>query len=73
MAHVRMGVCDVPASRKSGMKFCPYCNVDPPHILQLQAEPQLMSMDPRSVALFPNIPMFRRVPDLLHMVKNVTK
>ena len=72
MAHMRMGVCDPPGCKKIGKRLCPYCTLEPAKILKLQEEASPISTIPRNGSLMPLVPMDRRVPDLLHMVKNVT-
>ena len=73
MAHFRMGLCDAHSSKKIGKRLCPYCTASPELIHNLQEDRQILEIIPRHGSLLPNIPMNRRVPDLLHMVKNVTK
>ena len=74
MAHVRMGVCDAPTSHISEDKcVCPYCKLEPIYIKRIQPLSSEIDLEPRQGSLFQNVCMDRRVPDLLHMVKNVTQ
>lgn len=75
MAHHRMGLCEAPNSTGETTYLCQYCRTPAKDIVYPRRITNAPTLDiqPRPGALFPNIPMDRRVPDLLHMVKNVTK
>lgn len=75
MAHHRMGVCDSPNSTKNSNYLCQYCRKSANLICfptSLEEELEIEEI-PRIGALMPNINMSRRVPDVLHMVKNCTE
>lgn len=74
MAHYRMGACDAPACKTEGYRLCQYCCAKPIDIRKPKADQRIYEVveEPKCGAGFPNIPMTRRPPDLLHMVKNVT-
>lgn len=75
MAHHRMGLCEAPNTSGESQFLCQYCRTKAKDInypRRIEGVPEFQN-EPRNGALFPKIKMERRVPDLLHMVKNVTK
>lgn len=74
-AHQCLGECDGPSSKKIWRRPCPYCEITPKkmHHPIVGEAVQNVKETLKDGALFPNIPMSNRPPDLLHLVANVCK
>lgn len=73
--HCCLGECDTPTSTKNWRRTCPYCEVDPQQLAHPKKGSSRWNLKEKvkEGALFPNLPMIRRPPDLLHMICNVSK
>lgn len=73
-AHIKLGSCDAANCVEGYRRICTYCDGKPEEVRNPKVHYDFkLKENVKPGAQLADIPPCRRVPDLLHMIKNVTK